>query len=176
MAVFASEARSSTRVRGAKATSKSFTCNHFITQFSYSSILKAAEFFKVNVIVVIDHERMYADLSKDLPKTIKIVHAPKSGGAEALSLTQEKDCQRDLIHRYFYGTRFVQLYPRFYEFTYDCPLDQLELRVVRIGVEALPSSCLPYGMNADENQTMVLFLLVNNYDCFRSNTLNSRLH
>jgi polyribonucleotide 5'-hydroxyl-kinase len=61
--------------------------------------LKAAQHFDVNVIVVLDHERMYADLSKDLPNTIKIVHAPKSGGAEALTPLQEADYRRDVIYR-----------------------------------------------------------------------------
>lgn len=52
----------------------------------------------------------------------------------------------------------MQLFPRFYEFSYDCPVEKLELRIARIGVEALPASCLPYGMAADENQTMVCFI------------------
>lgn len=67
--------------------------------FSHSSLLKAAQLFNVNVIIVLDHERMYADLKRDLPKTVKIVHAPKSGGAESLSILQESDCRRDIIHR-----------------------------------------------------------------------------
>jgi len=127
----------------------------------YSSILKAAEAFGVNIIVVLDHERMFSDLTKDLPSYIKIVHAPKSGGAEALTALQEADCRRDTIHRYFYGTKSIPLYPLFYEFSYDCPVDKLELRIARIGVEALPASCLPYGMAADENQTMVEYVEYN---------------
>ncbi|KAI6176244.1 hypothetical protein M3Y97_00777500 [Aphelenchoides bicaudatus] len=124
----------------------------------YSSILKAAELFEVNVVIVLDHERMFADLTKDLPNTVKIIHAPKSGGAEALTNLQESDCRRDVIQKYFYGTRLMQLFPRFYEFSYDCPVEKLELRIARIGVEALPASCLPYGMAADENQTMVEYV------------------
>lgn len=47
------------------------------------------------------------------------------------------------------------LFPLFYEFSIDCPPEKFELRIARIGVEALPASCLPIGMAVDENQTMV---------------------
>lgn len=42
---------------------------------------------------------MFADLTKDLPNTVKIIHAPKSGGAEALTNLQESDCRRDVIQK-----------------------------------------------------------------------------
>lgn len=58
---------------------------------------------------MIDHERMYADLSKDLPNAIKIVHVPKSGGSEALTPAQEGDYRRDLIHRVNFIIDFLNL-------------------------------------------------------------------
>ena len=34
----------------------------------------------VDVVLVLDHERLYLDLQRDLPKTTDVVPLPKSGG------------------------------------------------------------------------------------------------
>ncbi|KAI6185288.1 Protein clpf-1 [Aphelenchoides besseyi] len=117
----------------------------------YDSVVKAAKLFNVTHVVVLDHERMYSDLGNDLPSTIKIIHMQKSGGVEALSPLQEGTARK---YTYFYGTMNMNYRPQAYEFSYDCPREKLELRVARIGVEALPSSLLPYGMS-EEHQTRV---------------------
>ncbi|KAI6185502.1 Protein CLP1-like protein [Aphelenchoides besseyi] len=133
----------------------------------YDSVVKAAELFNVTHVVVLDHERMYSDLGNDLPNTIKIIHMQKSGGVEALSPLQEGTARKYTVHRYFYGTMNMNYRPQAYEFSYDCPREKLELRVARIGVEALPSSLLPYGMS-EEHQTRTEYV---NY----TSELNNRI-
>ncbi|KAI6238910.1 Protein CLP1-like protein [Aphelenchoides fujianensis] len=120
----------------------------------YDSVVKAAKEFGVHVVIVLDHERMVADLTRDLPESIRIVHLPKSGGVESLSALQEAEARKLTVHRYFYGTRMCRYYP----ITIDLPFggENSELpRIARIGVEALPASCLPFGMDPSEHQTMV---------------------
>ncbi|CAD5225586.1 unnamed protein product [Bursaphelenchus okinawaensis] len=122
----------------------------------YKSILRAAEIFNVDLLIVLDHERLYADLQKDLKgKPTKIIHLPKSGGVESRTPAQEAESRRNVIQKYFYGTKAQPFYPRSFEFVYDKPKEEWDLKVARIGVDALPSSCLPYGMAPDEHQTMV---------------------
>ncbi|CAD5230204.1 unnamed protein product [Bursaphelenchus xylophilus] len=122
----------------------------------YKSIVKAAEVFNVDLLIVLDHERLFADLQRDLKnKSIKIIHLPKSGGVETRTAAQETEYRRNIIQKYFYGTKAQPFYPRSFEFIYDKPREELELKLARIGVDALPASCLPYGMAPDEHQTMV---------------------
>lgn len=47
------------------------TCG-WIKGEGYDSIVKAAEAFKVDVVIVLDHERLYNELQRDLPSFIKV--------------------------------------------------------------------------------------------------------
>ena len=38
----------------------------------------------VDVVLVLDHERLYHDLQRDLPNTTDVVPLPKSGGVSGL--------------------------------------------------------------------------------------------
>ena len=40
-------------------------------------------FVVVDVVLVLDHERLYNDLQKDLPSATHVVPLPKSGGVSA---------------------------------------------------------------------------------------------
>ncbi|XP_023328870.1 polyribonucleotide 5'-hydroxyl-kinase Clp1 [Eurytemora carolleeae] len=46
----------------------------------YNQIKHIAQAFEVDVIVVLDQERIYNDLVRDMPKFVKVVWQPKSGG------------------------------------------------------------------------------------------------
>ncbi|KIH43237.1 hypothetical protein ANCDUO_26762, partial [Ancylostoma duodenale] len=41
--------------------------------FSYACIVAAAEAFEVDVVIVLDHERLYNELQRDLPTFVKVV-------------------------------------------------------------------------------------------------------
>jgi polyribonucleotide 5'-hydroxyl-kinase len=41
--------------------------------FSYHCLVNAAEAFEVDVVVVIDHERLYNELQGDLPNFVKVI-------------------------------------------------------------------------------------------------------
>ncbi|KAJ7384175.1 Cleavage polyadenylation factor subunit clp1 [Desmophyllum pertusum] len=55
------------------------TCG-WVTGTGYRILVHAAEAFEVNVIVVLDQERVYNDLKKQFGNKVKVVHLPKSGG------------------------------------------------------------------------------------------------
>lgn len=46
----------------------------------YKQLLIAAKSFEVDVILVLDQERLYNELVRDLPTFVKVVFLPKSGG------------------------------------------------------------------------------------------------
>lgn len=46
----------------------------------YTHILNAAKAFEVDVILVLDQERLYNELVRDMPSYVRVVFLPKSGG------------------------------------------------------------------------------------------------
>ena len=43
-------------------------------------LIHAAKAFEVDLIIVLDQERLYNELVRDLPENVKVVFQPKSGG------------------------------------------------------------------------------------------------
>lgn len=46
----------------------------------YQHLLHAAQAFEVGAIFVLDQERLYNELLRDIPKFVQVVYLPKSGG------------------------------------------------------------------------------------------------
>lgn len=55
------------------------TCS-WIKGEGYKHLLHAAKVFEVDVILVLDQERLYNELVRDMPNFVKVVFLPKSGG------------------------------------------------------------------------------------------------
>ncbi|CAD6185939.1 unnamed protein product [Caenorhabditis auriculariae] len=125
------------------------TCG-WVTGEGYSCLSMAASAFEVDVIVVLDHERLYNDLSRDLPPFVKLLHQPKSGGVETRSKESRVLARAASIHRYFYGTRSHHLFP----FTFDIQVSDVIL--CKIGTEKIPESCLPFGVEPENHETKVV--------------------
>lgn len=47
-------------------------------------LIHAAKAFEVDLIIVLDQERLYNELVRDLPDTVKVVFQPKSGGVRII--------------------------------------------------------------------------------------------
>uniref|UniRef100_A0A1I8AXI1 Protein CLP1 homolog n=1 Tax=Steinernema glaseri TaxID=37863 RepID=A0A1I8AXI1_9BILA len=127
------------------------TCG-WVNGAGYKSLVNVAECFEVDVVVVLDHERLYTELKRDLPSFVKIVHHPKSGGVETRSSATRIDNRRKSFHKYFYGTRQLSFTPFRNIITFD------DLIFAKIGADRLPESCLPYGMKAEDHRMMVVRL------------------
>jgi len=50
----------------------------------YKSITHVAQAFEADVVLVLDQERLYNELSRDLPSFVKVVFLAKSGGVRNL--------------------------------------------------------------------------------------------
>ena len=46
----------------------------------YQSLVHAAGAFEVDVVVVLDQERLHSELQRDMPEFVRVVLQPKSGG------------------------------------------------------------------------------------------------
>lgn len=114
----------------------------------YKSIVHAAREFDVNMILVIDQERLCVDLKKDLTDSIKVLSIPKSGGVVPKSQELRTNTKNTRIREYFYGLK-----SNFYPYSFDVKFN--DAKIFRIGTPNLPDSLLPVGMSREENNTRV---------------------
>jgi len=137
------------------------TCG-WVSGLGYKALLYAAEVFEVNVVLVLDQERLYNELSRDLPKlpdsrtnksNLDVVFVPKSGGVVVRSKEFRAHARDSKIREYFYGTPLKGVNSTFYPHSFDVPFTSLKL--FKIGGPAIPLSCLPIGMKSEDSQTKV---------------------
>lgn len=115
----------------------------------YQNILHSAQAFEVGQIFVIDQERLYNELLRDIPKFVKVVFLPKSAGVVERSRAVRGESRDYRIREYFYGYR-SPLYPHSFDVKWS------EIKLYKIGAPTLPNSCLPLGMTATDNKTKLV--------------------
>jgi len=113
----------------------------------YNQIKHIAQAFEVDVIMVLDQERLYNDLVRDMPKFVNVVWLPKSGGVVEKSVDQRNNIRDERIKEYYYGHN-KSLLP----FSFDVDFSKIKDKIYKIGAPSLPSSCMPLGMEAESNQ------------------------
>lgn len=117
----------------------------------YKILLHAARAFEVDVILVVDHERLYNMLQGDLPSSINIVPLPKSGGVVVRSKEYRKKTRDEGVREYFYGRKGLNSYfPFNFEVTFS------EVKIFKIGAPAVPESALPLGMEKEDGSTQLV--------------------
>lgn len=114
----------------------------------YKILTHAAQAFEVDAVLVLDQERLYNDLQKDMPDFVKVVFLPKSGGVVERSSAARNEARDMRLREYFYGSR-TPLYPHSFDVKWS------EAKIFQIGAK-LPASCMPYGMSSDENMTKLV--------------------
>ncbi|KOX67341.1 Protein CLP1 like protein [Melipona quadrifasciata] len=115
----------------------------------YKLLTHAAQAFEVDAILVLDQERLYNELVRDMPDFVKVVFLPKSGGVVERSQAQRTEARDQGVREYFYGSR-TPLYPHSFEVKWN------EARLYKIGAPVLPASCMPLGMKAEDNLTKLV--------------------
>ena len=80
------------------------TCG-WVKGSGYQALVHAASAFEVDVVVVLDQERLYNELKRDLPHFVRTVLLPKSGGVVERSKDFRRECRDERIREYFYGFR-----------------------------------------------------------------------
>lgn len=112
----------------------------------YHHILHATKAFRVDVILVMDQERLYSELLRDVDTACKVVLLQKSGGVVERTQQTRAESRDQRIREYFYGSRSP-----FYPHSIDIKF--ADLKLYKIGAPALPDSCMPLGMKATDNMT-----------------------
>merc|ERR1719397_1049165 len=110
-----------------------------------------AKAFEVDAIIVLDHERVYNDLVKDMPKFVKVVLQPKSGGVVSRNREQRSETRDNRIKQYFYGPH-NNLFPHSFEVSFS----EIKGKLFKIGAPELPDSCIPLGVSIADNKTKLV--------------------
>ena len=105
----------------------------------------------MDVILVLDQERVYNDLVRDMPKFVKVVWLPKSGGVVERPQEQRMEARDSRIKRYYYG-HDGKLFPHIF----DVKFSDMKDKIYKIGAPSLPDSCMPLGMKSEDNETKVV--------------------
>ncbi|KAF2347138.1 Polyribonucleotide 5'-hydroxyl-kinase Clp1 P-loop domain, partial [Trinorchestia longiramus] len=114
----------------------------------YKSLTHIAQSFEVDLIIVLDQERLYNDLVQDIP-FIRVVYLPKSGGVVTRPRSVRAIDRDERIRRYFYGLK-----TKFHPHTFDVKYSQL--KIFKIGAPQLPASCMPCDMKVDDHRTKIV--------------------
>jgi len=125
----------------------------------YNQIKHIAMAFEADVILVLDQERVYNELVRDMPSFVKVVWLPKSGGVVTRTQDQRAVARDARVKRYFYGNDH-KLFPH----TFDVKFADLKDKIYKIGAPALPDSCMPIGMKQEDNQTKLVAVTPNPRD------------
>lgn len=124
------------------------TCG-WVKGMGYKLLTHAAQAFEVDAILVMDQERLYNELVRDMPDFVKVVFVPKSGGVVERSKSLRVESRDKRVREYFYGVK-TPLYPHSFEVKWS------EARLYKIGAPVLPASCMPLGMKAEDNLTKLV--------------------
>lgn len=115
----------------------------------YDALKHAAGSFEVDIIIVLDQERLYNQLKSELPDFVKIVLLPKSGGVVERSQHVRAEARDQKIRDYFYGVN-NNLFPH----TFDVKFN--EVKLFKIGAPSLPDALMPLGMKASDCKTKLI--------------------
>lgn len=113
----------------------------------YQHLTHIALAFEVDVILVLDQERLYNELVRDMPVFVKVVLLPKSGGVVERSNKFRLEGREARIREYFYGSPRNVLHP------HTCEVRFSDIRVYRIGSPPIPNTLMPLDMQKTDLET-----------------------
>lgn len=124
------------------------TCG-WVKGSGYKHILHAVRAFEVNAVFVLDQERLYNELLRDVGQSVQVIYLPKSGGVVERTRSQRAEARDNRIREYFYGSK-MPLYPHSFDVKFS------DVKIFKVGSPALPDSCLPLGMKKEDNFTKLV--------------------
>ncbi|XP_035785095.1 protein CLP1 homolog [Anopheles aquasalis] len=124
------------------------TCG-WVKGSGYSHILHTVTAFEVTAIFVLDQERLYNELLRDVKRSVQVVFLPKSGGVVERTKSQRNESRDQRIREYFYGSK-MPLFPHSFDVKFS------DIKIFKVGSPPLPDSCLPLGMKAEDNYTKLV--------------------
>ncbi|KAJ1994192.1 Cleavage polyadenylation factor subunit clp1 [Dimargaris cristalligena] len=108
---------------------------------------------KVNIVVVLGHERLYSDMQKMYAQsgTVTVVKLAKSGGVVNRDKDFMRRCQLRTIRKYFYGSSPQAEYSPFSTIAY-----YQDLKIYRVEDSIAPTSALPIGLDRKVSETRIV--------------------
>jgi len=122
----------------------------------YNQVKHIAMAFEVDVILVLDQERVYNELVRDMPSFVKVVWLPKSGGVVERDQSQRAKSRDSRVKRYFYGVD-QKLLPH----SFSVKFSDLKDKIWKIGAPQLPAHLMPIGMKPEDSKTKLVPVTLN---------------
>ncbi len=69
----------------------------------FQSLLRIASAFSVDCVLVLAHDRLFADLRAALPRTVAVAKLARSGGVVQREPAHRRRARNKKVHEYFYG-------------------------------------------------------------------------
>ncbi|KAF8590063.1 Clp1-domain-containing protein [Ramaria rubella] len=124
----------------------------------YGFIKSCVGLFKINVIIIIGHEKLNVEIRREFGDSLAVIKIPKSGGVVELDFAYRSRVHGLQLHSYLYG-QSLSLPPGVSTATlggealeelslspHSLVIDFTDLTIYRIGEEAMaPTSALPIG-------------------------------
>lgn len=120
------------------------TCG-WVTGQGFKVLLDVTKSFEVDVVLVIDQEKIYNQLKGKVGDSVQVLHLPKSGGVVERTKDIRRQKRDDKVREYFYGGR-TPLYPHVFDVKFS------DVKLFKIGAPSVPDSCLPLGMEPEDNE------------------------
>lgn len=98
--------------------------------YGYDAITLAAMAFEINILCVIQEERLYQQLLKDMPSCVKVIFIPKMDGAIERSIAIRSESRLARVREYFYGPT-NEMVP----FTFDVKYSEIQVFCVPFKIE-----------------------------------------
>ncbi|CAI6377856.1 unnamed protein product [Macrosiphum euphorbiae] len=112
----------------------------------YQNLTHIALTFEVDVILVLDQERLYNELVRDMPVFVKVVLLPKSRGVVEKSNKFKLEGRAARIREFFYGSPRNVLHP------HTCVVRFSNIKVYRI-IPPIPNVLMPLDMQKTDFET-----------------------
>ncbi len=122
----------------------------WVKEEGYQCLTYAAVSFEVDVVVVLDQERLYNELVRDMPPFVQVVYQPKSAGVVERSQRARFGSRMARLRTYFYGDARTPFYPHSFDLRFS------DAKIFKIGAPRVPASCLPIGMTNDDAETRLV--------------------
>lgn len=102
------------------------TCG-WIKGQGYEHLKHIAQAFEIDLVVVLDEERLYKDMLEDMPSFVKVTWLPKAIGVQIRDQPYRIKSRKKKIEEYFYG-RYREIEP----FTFELDFSELKHQLYKV--------------------------------------------
>jgi len=113
-------------------------------------VMSVAAQFEIDVVMVLDNERMYNELQAAIPGST-VVKLTKSGGVVPRDMAAKEAARLSHVKQYYYGSPGQgALHPALPVVHFD------DVSIFKIGAPPVPAACLPFGADPFGHETQTV--------------------